>query len=143
MRRIRITACAVLAHFTAVTGPAVATGAGAPDNPSNEVRGGVPSSDQNQLAAGIQDAIYRNRQQLLEFITDRKTRSAVCTPAPNDSYDLFQESVQEKLDVLWDLDIYAAKYGLSEKQHFDVRTCAAQMEKYLGNFHLWKKLVRN
>jgi hypothetical protein len=107
-----------------------------------EVAGGKTSADQRQLYAGIQDAIYRNRQQLLEFIGERKSRSAVCTPAPNDSYDLFQASVQEKLDVLWDLDIYAAKYRLSKKQHNEVKKCAAEMEMYLDNFELWQQLNR-
>jgi hypothetical protein len=109
---------------------------------SAEVATGKMAAERRQLYAGIQDAIYRNRQQLLELLGDRKSRSAVCTPAPNDSYDLFQASVQEKLDVLWDLDIYAAKYRLSKKQHNDVKKCAAEMEMYLDNFERWQQLNR-
>lgn len=100
------------------------------------------TSDQNQLKAGVQDAIFRDRQQLLKFLGERKTRTAICTPAPNDSYDEFQVSIQEKLDVLWNLDIYAAKYGLTKQQHRDVKACAAQMEKYQDNFELWQELLR-
>jgi hypothetical protein len=109
---------------------------------SAEVPSTKTSADRTQLYAGIQDAIYKNRQQLLELFGDRISRSAVCTPAPNDSYDLFQASVQEKLDVLWDLDIYAAKYRLSKKQHDEVKKCAAEMEMYLDNFELWQQLNR-
>jgi hypothetical protein len=41
---------------------------------------------------------------------------------------------------LWDLDIYADKYGLTEKQHRDVKKCAAEMELYSDNFKLWQQL---
>ena len=100
------------------------------------------TTDQQQLYAGVQDAIYKDRHQLLAFLGDRKTRAAVCTPAPSESYDQFQESIQEKLDVLWNLDIYAVKYGLTEKQHRDVKACAAEMERYQDNFKLWQQLNR-
>jgi len=133
----------MLACVVVVNGSAIAPVAAAQDNPpAAHVGDSKPSPDQRKLYAGIQDAIFKDRQQLLQFLGDRKSRSAICTPAPNDSYDLFQVSIQEKLDVLWDLDIYAAKYGLSKKQHDDVKTCAAEMERYLDNFRLWEQLNR-
>jgi hypothetical protein len=143
MNGIARTACAAVAHIVLVCTLAIVSVAAAQDKPRvTDVGSPTATPDQKQLYAGIQDAIFRNRQQLLELIGDRKSRSAVCTPAPNDSYDLFQASIQEKLDVLWDLDIYAAKHGLSKKQHHDVKVCAAQMERYLDNFRLWKELNR-
>jgi len=144
MNRIARAACAPVAYIVLVIGLATVTVAAAQDNPRATDVGSstAPTPDQRQLYAGIQDAIFKNRQQLLELIGDRKSRSAVCTPAPNDSYDLFQASIQEKLGVLWDLDIYAAKYGLTKKQDHDVKVCAAQMERYQDNFRLWKELNR-
>jgi hypothetical protein len=67
----------------------------------------------------------------------------ICTPPPIESYELFQAAIREELDVLWDLDIYAAEYGLTAKQHRAVRICAAKMQKYLDNFQLWEKLNDN
>src|ERR1700693_3808325 len=71
----------------------------------------TPSSDRSQESTS-REAIFRDRKQLLAILTHQKTRSQFCAPARNDSYDLFQSSVQEELDVLWNLDIYASKYGL-------------------------------
>ncbi len=99
------------------------------------------SPDGKQLNAAIREAVFRNREQLLSFLRDRKTRSVICTPAPNDSYELFQASIHEQLDVLSDLDIYAAKYGLSKKEHDAVKACSVNMEKYLDNFELWEELM--
>jgi len=99
------------------------------------------SPDGKQLNAAIREAVFRNREQLLSFLRDRKTRSVICTPAPNDSYELFQASIHEQLDVLSDLDIYAVKYGLSKKEHDAVKACSVNMEKYLDNFELWEELM--
>jgi hypothetical protein len=143
MNRIARAACAAVAYIVLVSGLAIVTVAAAQDNPRvTDVGSPTPTPDQRQLYAGIQDAIFKNRQQLLELVGDRKSRPAVCTPALKESYDLFQASIQEKLDVLWDLDIYAAKYGLTKKQHHDVKVCAAQMERYQDNFRLWQELNR-
>lgn len=103
---------------------------------------GKPSLEGKELNAAIRGAIFSNRKQLLEFLGDPKSRSAICTPNLNDSYELFQVSVREELDVLWDLDIYASKYSLNKKEHQTVKTCSAQMEKYLDNFKLWQTLTR-
>src|ERR1700690_3376249 len=65
-----------------------------------------------QINSAIREAIFRNRQQLLEFLGAPTTNSVVCTPGQSDSYELFQASLREELDALWDLDIYASKYGL-------------------------------
>lgn len=104
---------------------------------------GALSATGRELNAAIRDAIFRNREQLLDFLSVPKTRSVVCTPLPNDSYDLFQASLHEQLDVLWNLDIYASKYGLTREQHRSVKLCSAEMEKYLDNFQLWEKLNRD
>lgn len=101
---------------------------------------GKPSPEGKELNSAIRGAIFSNRKQLLEFLGDPKSRLAICTPNQNDSYELFQASVREELDVLWDLDIYASKYGLSKKEHQTVKICSAQMVKYLDNFKLWQKL---
>jgi hypothetical protein len=143
MNRVAIAGGIVLALLTLVSDAATASGTGAQDKPDNaEARGSKPSPDQRQLNAAIRGAIFRNREELLKYLGDRRSRSAICTPAPNDSYHLFQESLQEGLDVLWDLDIYATKYRLSKEQHRAVRACAAQMERYSDNFQLWKQLNR-
>ncbi len=52
------------------------------------------SPDGKQLNAAIREAVFRNREQLLSFLRDRKTRSVICTPAPNDSYELFQATAR-------------------------------------------------
>lgn len=100
------------------------------------------SPDGKQLNAAIRDAIFKDRERLLSFLNDCGTHAVICTPAPNDSYELFQASLREQLDILWDLDIYASQYGLSEKQHDAVKACSASMEEYLENFDLWEKLNR-
>jgi hypothetical protein len=64
----------------------------------------------------------------------------ICTPALNDTYELFQASLREELDILWDLDLYASEYGLSKKEHEDVNACSTEMERYLDNFEEWEKL---
>ena len=99
-----------------------------------------PSPGGKEWNSAVRGAIFSNRKQLLEFLGDPKSRSAICTPSLNDSYELFQTSVREELDVLWDLDMYASKYGLRKKEHQTVKICSAQMEKYLDNFKLWQKL---
>lgn len=95
-----------------------------------------------RLDSATRDIVFRDRQKLLAYLDDPVKRSVICTPTPNDSYELFQVSVREELDVLWDLDIYAAKYGLSKKQHNAVKVCSGTMEKFLDNFKLWRHLVR-
>lgn len=140
MNRIAIAGSMVLA-LAVVGGVAIAKGTAAQGTPDNaEVGGSKPPSDQENLA--VRRSIFRDRAELLKYLSDRTLRSVICSPAPNDSYHLFQEALQEELDVLWDLDIYAKKYGLSNEQHRAVRTCAAQMEKYLDNFQLWEELNR-
>jgi hypothetical protein len=142
MNRIAIAGSIVLA-VAVVGGVATASGVGAQGTPpSAEVVGSKPSSDQEQLNSAVRRGIFKNRDELLKYLSDRRSRSVICSPALNDSYHLFQEALQEELDVLWDLDIYANKYGLSNEQHRAVRTCAAQMERYLDNFQLWKELNR-
>ena len=107
--------------------------------------GGAESSknlhNDKPLYSAIREAIFKNRLQLLPYLESRAGRAVVCTPAPNESYELFQASLRDDLDVLWDLDIYAAKYALSDKQHSEVKACSTKMEKYLDNFVLWKKLI--
>jgi hypothetical protein len=98
----------------------------------------LPGPEQ-RLTAAARKAIFQNRHQLLDVISDDKTRLAICTPAPNDSYHLFQSSLHEELDILWDLDIYSSGYHLSDKQHTAVKACTAEMEKYEDNFELWRK----
>jgi hypothetical protein len=98
---------------------------------------------QIEPAIAIRAAIFRNRQQLLALLVDSKLQSAFCSPTPNDSYELFQDSLHDELDVLWDIDIYASEYGLSRKEHEAVLSCSKMMEKYLDNFDLWQKLERD
>ncbi len=105
-----------------------------------ELRNSLPSGKQLNLA--IRAAIYKNRKQLVEYLSNPKTRSLVCTPVPNDSYELFQESVRSELDVLWDLDLSASKYGLNKRERQSVNHCSAQMGKYLDNFKMWQKLSK-
>lgn len=93
-----------------------------------------------QLNAAIRAAIYKDRKELMEYLKNPRTRSLICTPVLNDSYELFQESIREELDVLWDLDIYATKYSLNKQERQSVKVCTAQMVKYLDNFKLWQKL---
>jgi|ERR1700733_14681673 len=93
-----------------------------------------------KLTIAEREAIFKNREQLLKYLSDPKMRVLLCKPDPNDSYDLFQEAIREKLDTLWDLDIYAAKYGLSATQRKNARRCAAQMEEYSDNFAKWQQL---
>jgi len=76
-------------------------------------------------------------------LVDPAKRAEICTPAGNASYDLFQASLHEELDILWDLDIYAFKYRLSRIQHEAVRMCSQSMEQYLDNFTLWQNLPRH
>jgi len=108
------------------------------ENSSNK-----PSLDAKQIELSIRGAIFRSRQQLLTLLVDSKLRSAFCSPTPNDSYELFQDSLREELDVLWDIDIYASKYGLTKKEHEAVLSCSKMMEEYLDNFELWQKLERD
>jgi len=98
--------------------------------------------DGKQLDETARESILRNRQQLLEYLGDRAKRAVICTPALNESYDLSQASIHEELDVLWDLDIYASKYGLTKKQLNAVKACSSALEKYLDNFDLWRQANR-
>jgi hypothetical protein len=93
-----------------------------------------------QANAVIRGAIFGDRRQLLSYLSDRTWRQALCTPALKDTYELFQASLQEELDVLWDLDLNASQYGLSKKEHDDVMACTAEMEKYDDNFKAWEEL---
>jgi hypothetical protein len=90
--------------------------------------------------AVIRGAIFGDRRQLLSYLSDRGWRRVICTPALKDTYELFQASLQEELDVLWDLDLNASEYGLTKKEHDDVKACIAEMEKYDDNFKAWEEL---
>jgi len=103
---------------------------------------GKNSHNDKPLYSGIREAIFQNRQQLLSYLETRAGRAVVCTPAPNDSYELFQASLRDDLDILWDLDINASRFALSAKQRYDVKACSTKMERYLDNFALWRELSR-
>jgi len=94
------------------------------------------------LATFIRDAIYKDRKLLLSYLNDPRAHPIICTPALRETYELFQESLRDELDVLWDLDIYWKKYGLSKKERESVNACSAYMEKYLDNFEAWERLIR-
>jgi hypothetical protein len=133
----------VLAHTGLASNAAASQGDNQSQTGDAENVAGTPPATGRELNAAIRDAIFRNREQLLYFLSDKKTRKVFCTPLPNESYDLFQASLHEQLDVLWNLDIYASKYALTGEQHRSVKLCSAEMEKYLDNFQLWKKLNRD
>ena len=92
------------------------------------------------MNAAIREAIFSNRKVLLDYLRIKRTRRIICTPLPNDSYELFQDKLSEELNVLWNLEIYASKYGLTNKERQAVKFCSSNMEKYEDNFALWKKL---
>jgi hypothetical protein len=96
--------------------------------------------DRKEFNAGIRNAIYGNRKQLLELIIDPTWRRVLCIPLPNDSYELFQQSLQDDVEKLLDLEFDAAKYGLSKKEINAVLVCRKSMEKYFDNFKRWKEL---
>jgi len=139
--KVRIATALLLAYVLAYTNATIACAPNPQDRNDNAETGVRQiSSDGKQLNSAIREAIFRNRQQLLAYLEDSAERAVICTPAPNDSYEMFQASLREELDVLWDLDIYAAKYDLSKKQHNAVKTCGSTMEKFLDNFKLWQQL---
>jgi hypothetical protein len=142
--KVRFTTALLLAYVLAETNATIASQVDSQGS-NNSAAAGVRQIPPNreQLSSAIREAIFRNRQQLLAYLEDSAERSVICTPAANDSYEFFQASLREELDVLWDLDIYAVKYGLNEKQHNAVRACSGAMEKYLDNFKLWQHLNRH
>ena len=88
----------------------------------------------------IRDAIFGDRQQLLSYLGDRRSRVALCTPALKETYELFQEALKQELDALWDLHDNASQYKLSKKQLKDVKICITKMEEYDDNFLAWQEL---
>ena len=113
-------------------GPARASETSAPPN-SKPLTG-------RQANAVIRDAIFGDRRQLLSYLSDPRWRQVVCTPALKETYELFQSSLQQELDVLWDLDLDTSERGISKKEHDDVKACIAEMEKYDDNFKAWEEL---
>jgi hypothetical protein len=99
--------------------------------------------DGKKFSAGIRNAIYGNRKQLLELIVDPTWRRVLCIPLPNESYDLFQQSLQDDVEKLLDLEFNGAKYGLSREEKAAVLACRESMEKYFDNFQLWKELSQS
>jgi hypothetical protein len=133
----------VVALLHAEASTALASDMDRQDGSSNvEVAPRQIAPDGTQLDPEIRATIFRNRQKLLEYLGDRAKRAVLCIPVLNESYDLSQASLHEELDVLWDLDIYASKYGLTKKQHGAVKACSSALEKYLDNFDLWQQLNR-
>ena len=89
---------------------------------------------------GVRTAIYSNLAQLLKSIRDPAWRVALCVPAPNRSYELFQQSLSDDMEKLLDLEFNAAEYNLSNEEKSAVRACRTSMEQYIDNFQLWKAL---
>ncbi len=137
---LNVAIAVLLAQMVASTNSRIALAA---ESQGTQNNAGTESSknlhNDKPLYSAIREAIYQNRLQLLSYLDRRAGRAVVCTPSLDESYDLFQASLREDLDVLWDLDIYASKYGLSDKQRNEVKACSAKMEKYLDNFALWRK----
>lgn len=96
--------------------------------------------DGKDFNAGIRNAIYGDRRQLLDLIVEPAGQRVLCTPLPNESYDLFQQSLQGDVEKLLDLEFNAAKYGLNKKERAAVLACRKSMERYFDNFQLWKDL---
>lgn len=96
--------------------------------------------DKAALNDEMRAAVFSDRRWLLDLIADDHARRVICTPAPNDSYELFQATVREELEVLWDLDINRSHYGLSDIQGRTVTECVRSLEEYEENFDAWKKL---
>ena len=95
---------------------------------------------EEQVNTVIRGAIFGDHRQLLSYLSDRTWRQALCTPALKETYEIFQSALQEEIEVLWDLIDNAATYGLSKKEHEDVKACSVAMEKYLDNFKAWEQL---
>lgn len=106
----------------------------------NAAVGSPQPPDRDRLSASAREAIFRNRAELLRHLFDPAKQEEICTPAVNASYDLFQTSLHEELDILWDLDIYASKYRLSKEQHSAVKICSRSMEQYFDSFTRWQNL---
>ena len=92
------------------------------------------------MSAAAREAIFRNRAELLRHLVDPAKRYEICTPAGNASYDLFQASLHDELDILWDMDIYASKYRLSKVQRDAVKMCSRSLEQYFDSFTRWQHL---
>jgi hypothetical protein len=57
------------------------------------------------------------------LIVDPTWQRVLCIPRPNESYDLFQESLQDDVQKLLDLKFNGAKYGLSREEKAAVLAC--------------------
>jgi hypothetical protein len=88
----------------------------------------------------IREAIFGDRRQLLFYLSDSRSRVALCTPALKETYELFQAALKQELKMLWDLDDNALKYGLSKREQKNVKVCIAKMEEYDDNFQTWQEL---
>lgn len=107
-----------------------------PNVPSREVK-----TLKGELAyTVIREAIFGDRQQLLSYLGDRRSRVALCTPALKETYELFQVGLKQELEVLWDLQDNASQYRLSKKELKNVKACINKMEEFDDNFQAWQEL---
>lgn len=98
--------------------------------------------DKETLNADLRAAVFQDRRWLVDVIGERDTRRAICVPPPNDSYELFQATVREDLEVLWDLDANSSSYGLNKPQREAVLDCARLLGEYEDNFDAWRRLIK-
>jgi len=114
-------------------------------SPPTEKRESLPTANTltgQPANAVIRGAIFGNRRQLLSYLGDQKWRRVICTPALKDTYDLFQASLKEELDILWDLDLNTSEQGPTKMEHDNLKACISEMEKYDDNLEAWEQLSK-
>lgn len=72
--------------------------------------------DRDKFNAELCSAVYGDQPRLLGLIVDPTWRRILCKPRPNSSYDLFQQSLQDDVNVLLDLEFDATKYSLTRRK---------------------------
>lgn len=128
------TSCAILQ--STVLGEEIGT-----RNTANAENQGLRAAEGREVFnLGIRTAIYNDRAQLLKSIRDPVWRRALCVPASNKSYELFQQSLADDVEKLLDLEFNAEEYNLSKEEKAAVLGCRKSMEQYIDNFQLWKEL---
>ena len=99
------------------------------------------SESDPELFAAIQSSIFRKPNKLITLIREPTSLAAICTPRPHSSYELFQATLEDRLDRLWRIKLNSQNYDVNGSDEANIDRCISVVEVYVHNYDLWKNAV--
>lgn len=95
---------------------------------------------QPALYNSLQNALFANREKLLDFFSSDTPVESICVPVALDSYEQFHHTVNQRLEQLWYIQRHASQ-GLSKTTTARIERCVRILEQFWGNPDLWRSSV--